>query len=67
MKAFDPEADAKVELDPAFDLNVRAEYLISESFSLFAQFNNITSNQYPLYLNYPVRGFQGLGGLTWSF
>lgn len=67
MKAFDPVADTKVELDPAFDLNVRAEYLISESFSLFAQFNNITSNQYPLYLNYPVRGFQGLGGLTWSF
>ncbi|MGC1241650.1 MAG: hypothetical protein WA874_08680 [Chryseosolibacter sp.] len=67
MKAFDPVADAPVELDPAFDLNVRAEYLISESFSLFAQFNNITSGQYPLFLNYPVRGFQGLGGLTWSF
>lgn len=67
MKAFDPVADAPVELDPAFDLNVRAEYLISENFSLFAQFNNITSGQYPLFLNYPVRGFQGLGGLTWSF
>ncbi|MEX1240612.1 MAG: hypothetical protein WEB30_12885 [Cyclobacteriaceae bacterium] len=67
MNAFDPVADAKVELDPAFDLNARTEYLFSESFSIFAQFNNITSNQYPLFFNYPARGFQALGGLTWSF
>ncbi|HEX8040523.1 MAG TPA: hypothetical protein VF490_15295 [Chryseosolibacter sp.] len=67
MKAFDPVADARVELDPAFDLNVRAEYLISDTFSLFGQFNNITSNQYPVFLGYPVRGFQAMGGLTWSF
>lgn len=67
MKAFDPVADAKVKLDPAFDLNVRTEYLFSEKVSLFAQFNNITSTQYPMFFNYPVRGFQVLGGFTWSF
>ena len=67
MKAFDPVADARVELDPAFDLNVRTEYLFSESISIFAQLNNVTSRQYPLFLNYPVRGFQALGGFTWSF
>lgn len=67
MKAFDPLTDLVVTLDPAFDLNVRAEYLISESFSIFAQLNNLTATQYPVFLNYPVRGFQGLGGLTWSF
>ncbi len=67
MKAFDPATDARVKLDAAFDLNVRTEYLVSDSFSIFAQFNNITSNEYPLFLNYPVRGFQALGGLTWSF
>lgn len=67
MKAFDPRADARVELDPAVDLNVRTEYLISSAFSLFARFNNITSNEYPLFLHYPVRGFQAMGGLTWSF
>ena len=67
MKALDPVSDETVELDPAFDLNARAEYLISDKFSVFAQFNNLTSNQYPVFLNYPVRGFQGLGGLTWSF
>jgi hypothetical protein len=67
MKAFDPMADAQVKLDPAFDLNVRSEYLFSESFSIFAQLNNITSSEYPLFFNYPVRGFQALAGLTWSF
>lgn len=71
MKAYDVLTDVASErivtLDPAFDLNVRTEYLFSESFSIFAQFNNITSNQYPLFFNYPVRGFQGLGGITWSF
>jgi hypothetical protein len=71
MKAYDPITDVVleqiVELDPALDLNVRTEYLFSGSFSIFAEFNNITSNQYPLFFNYPVRGFQALGGLTWSF
>ena len=67
MKAFDPVSDASVELDPAFDLNVRSEYLFSESISIFAQFNNVTSSQYPLFLNYPARGFQVLGGFTWTF
>lgn len=67
MKAFDPVADALVELDAALDVNVKTEYLFSKSVSIFAQFNNITSTQYPLFLHYPVRGFQALGGVTWSF
>ncbi|MBT1700109.1 hypothetical protein KK083_24690 [Fulvivirgaceae bacterium PWU4] len=56
-----------VKLDAALDLNARTEYVVSDSFSVFIQCNNITSNQYPVFLNYPVRGFQVLGGLTWSF
>jgi hypothetical protein len=67
MKAFDQVEGEVKELDAAFDLNVRGEYVLSESFSIFLQFNNITSNQYPVFLNYPVRGLQVLGGLTWSF
>jgi hypothetical protein len=67
MKALDPVTDEVVDLDPAFDLNARVEYLLSPKFSIFAQFNNITSNEYPVFLNYPVRGFQFLGGVTWSF
>ncbi len=67
MKALDPISTNVVNLDAAFDLNARVEYLFSDRFSVFLQFNNITSSKYPLYLNYPVRGFQFMGGLTWSF
>jgi hypothetical protein len=66
-KARDPEDGKTIKLDGALDLNVKAEYLFSPSFSFFVQLNNITSTNYPVYLYYPVRGFQVLGGVTWSF
>lgn len=67
MKAYDHPTSRIVSLDAAFDLNFKAEYLFSESFSVFAQLNNITGNKYPLFFNYPSRGFQGMGGITWTF
>ena len=67
MKAPTSPTDMIVELDPAFDLNVRAEYLFSDKFSAFVELNNMLASEYPVYLNYPVRGFQALAGLTWKF
>lgn len=67
MRALDPVTEKTVKLDAAFDLNFKTEYVFSQSFSAFVQLNNITSSKYPLFLNYPVRGFQVLGGITWSF
>lgn len=67
MKALDQETATVVKLDGAFDLNAKAEYLFSDSFSFFVQLNNIVSNEYPLYYHYPVRGMQVMGGITWSF
>lgn len=67
MKAYRPSDQQVVTLDGALDLNARMEYLFSDNFSLFLQANNITGNNYPLFLNYPVRGFQFLGGITVSF
>ena len=67
MRAFDPDTDSAVKLKAAFDLNFKTEYLFSKSFSAFLQFNNITSNRYPIFYHYPVRGFQLMGGITWSF
>jgi hypothetical protein len=67
MRAFDPVTDATVKLKSAIDLNFKAEYLFSNSFSAFLQFNNITSSKYPIFLHYPVRGFQLMAGITWSF
>ncbi len=67
IKARDPVTLETVKLDPAFDLNFRTEYFISRSFSAFVELNNITGNSYQVFLNYPVRGFQAMGGITWSF
>jgi hypothetical protein len=67
MKAQEPITKKEIKLDAAFDLNFKTEYVFSQSFSAFIQLNNIASSKYPLFLNYPVRGFQVLGGITWSF
>ncbi len=67
MRAREPETGNVIKLDGAMDLNAKAEYLFSESFSLFVQFNNILDSNYPLYLYYPARGLQFMGGITWSF
>jgi hypothetical protein len=67
MKAFDPESASVVALDPAVDLNLKMDYYLSKQISVFVKLNNLLSSEYPLYLNYPVRGFQAKGGLTWSF
>jgi len=66
MKAENNDGEL-ITLDAALDLSARLEYLLSDNFSAFAQLNNIASNEYPLYLNYPARGFQVMGGLTWKF
>ncbi len=67
MKAQEPITKGSVKLDGAFDLNFKTEYLFSQSFSAFIQLNNIASSKYPVFLYYPVRGFQIMGGITWSF
>lgn len=54
-------------LNSAFDLNFRTEYFVSEKFSVFVDLNNISGSNYQVFLNYPVRGFQAMGGITWSF
>lgn len=68
MKALvDRTTLESITLDPAFDLNLKSEYIVSPKVSVFAEFNNITSSEYPVFLKYPVRGFQVMGGFTWSF
>ena len=56
-----------VTIGSALDLNLKASYLVSNQFSVFVKCNNVLSNQYQMYLYYPVRGFQAMAGLTWSF
>ncbi|MBX2898910.1 MAG: hypothetical protein KF775_04645 [Cyclobacteriaceae bacterium] len=54
-------------LPAAFDLNAKLSYVFSKQFSVFVKGNNLLSNEYPIYLNYPVRGLNVMGGLTWVF
>jgi len=49
------------------DLNLKADYLLSKSFSLFIEANNIMSQKYQRYLYYNSKGFNILGGFTYSF
>ncbi len=67
MRALDLGTAQVVEVSSGIDLNVTADYFVSKQVSVFAKFENILSNDYQVYLNYPVRGFQAMGGVSWSF
>jgi hypothetical protein len=67
ITAKKPFSDQKVQLDPIFDLNLKAEYLFLDKFSAFLSLNNIVSNKYQRFLNYPNRGFTVMLGATYSF
>ncbi len=67
MKALNSETTQVVTLETGIDLNIKADYHLSKQASFFLKFENLLSNEYPVYLNYPVRGLQVLGGVSWSF
>lgn len=50
-----------------FDLSAGAEFRITKNFNLWVQMNNIFNNSYERWNQYPVYGFQVLGGITYSF
>lgn len=66
-KAFDVDTDTITTLPAAFDLNAKLSYIFSKQVSAFVKGNNLLSNDYPIYLNYPVRGLNVMGGITWVF
>ncbi len=55
------------ELDSIVDLNLKADYLVSDQFSIFIAAENLLSNEFERYLNYPSRGLRILAGATLSF
>ncbi|MFM7854346.1 MAG: hypothetical protein ACKO96_21090, partial [Flammeovirgaceae bacterium] len=65
---FVPSGPRKViDIPSAFDVNLKANYLVSNQFSVFVSCNNILNNNYQMYLYYPVRGFQAMVGASFSF
>jgi hypothetical protein len=54
-------------LSTVFDLNLNANYKITNRFSLFGQLNNFGFQKYQRWLGYPVQSFNILGGLSYTF
>jgi hypothetical protein len=54
-------------LGGAADLSAGLEFKIVNNIKLWAQFNNILSNEYQRWNQYPVYGFNFLGGVVFSF
>lgn len=57
----------KARLDGAIDLNAGLEFRITKSLNLWAQFNNIANKEYQRWNQYPVYGFNFVGGVVFSF
>jgi hypothetical protein len=49
------------------DFNLGAEYKYNERLSAFLQFNNFVAQRYNRWYNYPVQGFQVMGGVSFRF
>ncbi len=57
----------KYSLNDIWDINLEVSYKFSERFNVFIDFNNILGNNYERYKFYPVKGFNLIGGLAFSF
>ena len=49
------------------DINLGLEYRYNKRISAFLQLNNLASQRYMRWYNYPVQGFQIMGGITARF
>lgn len=54
-------------LNGAFDVNAGLEFRITKNINLWTQFNNITNKEYQRWNQYPVYGFNFVGGVVFSF
>ena len=63
----DPTNETQFEADLIADANLHLEYRYNKRISAFLQFNNIANQKYHRWMNYPVYGFQLLGGVTFGF
>ena len=56
-----------VTLDSYFDLNAHVGYKHNERLTAYLKANNLASQNYQRWLNYPVQGFQFLIGASYKF
>ncbi|PBJ12161.1 TonB-dependent receptor [Flavobacterium sp. ACN6] len=58
---------APIILKSYFDANAHVGYKFSDRLTFFLKLNNIGNQAYEKWLNYPVQGFQVLGGANYKF
>ncbi|OYX18409.1 MAG: hypothetical protein B7Z16_08865 [Algoriphagus sp. 32-45-6] len=63
---FPPDIEV-VNLKTIADLQLKADFKITDRFSIFAEGNNLTNGRNVRWLNYPVRGVQLIGGASFKF
>lgn len=54
-------------LNPVFDMNLGANYSITQRFTVFAMLHNFGFQKYQKWFGYPVQSFNFLGGISYSF
>ena len=63
----DPAVTLPMDLDGLIDINLAAEYAITPWLSVFGQVNNLISDRYYIWQNYPMQGINFLAGLSCVF
>ena len=67
LDALAPVTDETVSLDNIVDISIKGEYLFSKAFSAFISVDNLLSQDYERFLNYPSRSIQVIAGIGFSF
>ncbi len=57
----------EVTLDGFFDINLGVSYNISDNFSVWLSGTNLLNSNYQRFYNYPVQGFEIMGGIGLRF
>jgi len=66
IETLPPQAEV-VKLPVVVDLQVNLEYQINSRLAVFANAANLLNRNNMRWMNYPVRGIQGVGGLSFKF
>jgi len=61
------ESDTTDTLSALADLHAKVDYSVSSRLSVFAIGNNLLNQSYQRFWNYPVRGIQGIVGVSYKF
>lgn len=67
ISAINLVTNKETNLKDIFDINLKAEYCFSDTFSAFIEVNNLLSSKYQRYMYYQSRGLNMMVGLTYRF